>query len=212
MNFLRYFILVFCFSTGVAVAAEQTEQEKMLAAQKLRFDGSDLEMIGMGLTQLMNDDYYIGAFYIDVAAEFIEANDLAYIDAARRMEYRFASDRKISARGFSRKIAEGIKINNSAANVKAESENLRRLLGFFKGSYKKGDIVCLDYMRGTAKVQVRKNGRLLGEIEGARDLYQLVVKTWVGDRPPSSRFKSGISGGNEDAYAVSLLRRYVNLK
>ncbi len=192
--------------------AEETEQEKMLAAQKLRLDGSDLEMIGMGLTQLMNDDYYIGAFYIDVAAEFIEPGDLAYIDAARRMEFRFASERKISARGFSRKVAELIRINNAAANVKSESAGLGRLLKMFKGSYKKGDIICIDYLRGNAQVQVRHNGRLLGQIDGARDLYQLLVKTWVGDRPPSSRFKAGIAGKNDAEYAVSLLRRYVNLK
>ena len=192
--------------------AEETEQEKMLAAQKLRLDGSDLQMIGMGLTQLMNDDYYIGAFYIDVAAEFIEPGDLAYIDAARRMEFRFASERKISASGFSRKIAELIRINNAAANVKSESQGLGRLLKMFKGSYQKGDIICIDYLRGSAQVQVRYNGRLMGQIDGARDLYQLLVKTWVGDRPPSSRFKEGIAGKNENEYAVSLLRRYVNLK
>ena len=118
MKFLNYFLFLGVISFAPYLKAEQTEQEKMLAAQEFVLGGSDVRMIGMALTQLMNDDYYIGAFYIDVAAEFVAAEDLAYIDANRRMEYRFASDRKVSARGFSRKIAEGIKINNSKANVK----------------------------------------------------------------------------------------------
>ncbi len=208
---LAKFFLFISIALPINHVMAETEQEKMLAVQKVTLAGNELGMIGMGLTQLMSDDYYIGAFYIDETANVISAEDLADYNADRRMVYRFASDRKISARGFSRKIAQSIRINSSAANVKEESVALKRLLSLFKGSYKKGDVICIDYLRGSNKVQVRLNNRLLGEVERARELYQLIVKTWVGERPPSSQFKNGISGNNEGTYAVSLLKRYVNL-
>ncbi len=191
--------------------AEETEADKLRAVQKINLGGRPLIMVGMGLTQLMNDDYYIGAFYIDEAAQYSAAEDLADFDANRRMEFRFASERKVSARGFARKIAEGIRINNASANVKSENDKLRRLFKLFAGSYKKGDIICLEYYANSGSTKVRQNGRIIGEIERSRDLYRLLVKTWVGERPPSSLFREGISGKNENTYAIALLKRFIAL-
>lgn len=203
--------IVFFIISFSAISAEQTEEEKLLAVQKIQILERPLLMVGMGLTQLMSDDYYIGAFYIDEAAQYLSGEDLIYIEAPRVMEFRFASERKISGRGFGRKIAEGIRINNASENVDAEKENLQRFIRFFKGSYKKGDIIRFDYHKrfGT---RVTFNGRKLGDIRDSRDLYRLLVRIWVGDRPPSSKFKLGIIGRNEDQYAITLLKRFVSLK
>lgn len=211
VKIISYLVLVLTLGISQLHAAEETEESKLLAVQKIELNGRPMLMVGMGLTQLMNDDYYIGAFYIDEAAQFTDADDLAYIDAPRRMEFRFASNRTVSASGFARKVLEGIKINNANANIKEESEALGRFRKFFRGSFKKGDIVCFDYYSNSARVVVKKNGRSIGEIDRAKDLYQLLVKVWVGERPPSSRFRDGISGKNENEYAIELLKRYVNL-
>jgi hypothetical protein len=204
-----FFILAY-LCIGNVTAAEQTENEKLIAVQKITIVDRPLIMAGMGLTQLISDDYYIGAFYIDSAATYAEPDDLVYIDATRRMEFRFASKRKISARSFARKIAEGIRLNNSKANIDAEKDKLKKLMGMFKGNYKKGDILSFDYHQSFG-LKVLLNGRTIGTIERSRDLYRLLVKIWVGDRPPSSKFKVGITGKNDNAYAIELLKRFIAL-
>jgi len=160
---------------------------------------------------MLNDDYYIGAFYLDDAATFASGDDLVFIDAPRRMEFRFASEHKISARGFGRKIAEGIRINNEKINIDSENAKLKKLMGLFKGTYKKGDIIRFDY-HNSFGTRVSYNGRTLGTISRSRDFYRLLVRLWVGERPPSSLFKEGIIGKNEDTYSINLLKRFVSLK
>ena len=158
---------------------------------------------------MMEKDYYLGAFYADEAAQYNDAEDLVYLDAPRRMEFRFASD-KVSARGFARNLAQGIRINNSKANVDAEKDNLRRFISSFRGSYKKGDFVRFDY-HSNSEMRLIYNGRLIATFDRARDLYRLFLRVWVGDRPPSSKFKKGIIGRHETENAIALQKQFVSL-
>lgn len=208
MKFINIFAIILVVSSFSVHATD--DNEKLLAVQKIQILDRPLLMVGMGLTQKMNDDYYIGAFYIDEAAQYSSGDDLVYIEAPRRMEFRFASERKTSGRGFGRTIAEGIRINNTPGNIKTERDNLQRFIGFFKGVYKKGDVIRFDYHR-TFGTRVYLNKRRLGEINNSRDMYRLLVNVWVGDRPPSSKFKEGIVGRNEGNYAIELLRKYISL-
>ncbi len=213
MKLLKSIYLIFILSciSNVSAFADLTESEKLIAVQKITIVDRPLIMRGMGLTQMLNDDYYIGAFYLDDAATFATGDDLVFIDAPRRMEFRFASEHKISARGFGRKIAEGIRINNEKINIDSEASKLGKLMGLFKGSYKKGDIIRFDYHTSFG-TRISLNGRTLGTIARSRDFYRLLVRLWVGERPPSSLFKEGIIGKNEDNYSISLLKRFVSLK
>lgn len=215
MKLLNLFILILMVISLPVLSAEQTaeqiEQDKIRAVQKIQILDRPLLMRGMGLTQLMSDDYYIGAFYLDELAVFDDGDDFVYIEVPRRMEFRFASERKISGRGFGRNLAERIRINNTPGNIKAEKANLQKFIRLFRGSYKKGDVISFDYHRDFG-TRVYLNSRRLGEIKNSRDLYRLLVKMWVGDRPPSSTFKKGIIGRNDGDYAIELLKRYVSLK
>jgi hypothetical protein len=204
-------IFIISFVSNISAYADLTENEKLIAVQKVMIVDRPLIMRGMGLTQLLNDDYYIGAFYLDDAATFATGEDLIFIDAPRRMEFRFASGHKVSARGFGRKIAEGIRINNEKNNIESEKDKLRIFMSLFKGSYKKGDIVRFDY-HNSFGTRVSLNGKTLGTIKRSRDFYRLLVRLWVGERPPSSLFKQGIIGKNEDNYSIELLKRFVSLK
>jgi hypothetical protein len=202
---------ILSFASNVSAFADLTESEKLIAVQKVTIVDRPLIMRGMGLTQMLNDDYYIGAFYLDDAATFATGDDLVFIDAPRRMEFRFASEHNVSARGFGRKIAEGIRINNEKIHIEAEKAKLAKLMSLFKGTYKKGDIVRFDY-HSSFGTRISLNGRTLGTIKRSRDFYRLLVKLWVGERPPSSLFKQGIIGKNEDDYSINLLKRFVSLK
>jgi len=208
--FKTFLVVVLVFSPFSLFAAEQSEQDKLLAVQKIEIIDKPALMIGMGLTQRMSDDYYIGAFYLEEAVQYDGSDEFMFVEVARRMEFRIASSSNVSARSFARKLAEGIRINNERDAVKAQSTALGRLMRMFRGTYKKGDVLQFDYHKNFG-TRVKLNGRTLGELPNSNELYKLLVKVWVGDRPPSSRFKAGIMGNNESDYAISLLKKFVAL-
>lgn len=197
-------------SSGLLFAAEQTEEEKLLAVQRVDIIDKPALMIGMGLTQRMSDDYYIAALYLEENVQFDGSDVFLYEPVVRRMEFRIASTSSVSARSFARKLAEGIRINNNRDDISKQKAQLARLMKYFRGTYKRGDIIKFDY-HNSFGTRISLNSRVLGEIPRSNDLYKLLVKVWVGERPPSSRFKEGIMGKNEPEYAVSLLKKFVAL-
>lgn len=162
---------------------------------------------GYGLTKLLNKDYYLGRFSIDKSAIYRSAEDLVFIDAARQMEFKFLTERKISGATFARNLLAAMKINNESSALSDNMEKIKRFKGFFTRTIKKGDVLRFDYHMDFG-TRVYLNNRLLGEVSDSREFYRFVLNTWLGDRPPSSTFKSGILGQNGDQYAISLQQQY----
>ncbi|MET1254313.1 chalcone isomerase family protein [Aliikangiella maris] len=210
MKYLKIIILFMGTLSSFCFAQEMSENEKMLAIQKVSIIDRPVVMVGMGLTRLLNDDYYIGAMYLDEKVEYDKTADFFSVKVARRMQFKFASKISISARSFKRKLVESLRINNSRKDINAQKAELAQFLKFFSGSYKKGDELSFDYHH-TFGTRVILNGRIIGQVENSHDLYNLLVKIWVGERPPTSKFKSGILGNNDGDYAIELLRQYINL-
>ncbi|TQV76980.1 hypothetical protein FLL45_03235 [Aliikangiella marina] len=201
---------ILVMTTGTLIAAEPTEEEKLLAVQRIDIIDKPALMIGMGLTQRMSDDYYIAALYLEENVQFDGTDVFLYEPVVRRMEFRIASTSSVSARSFARKLAEGIRINNARDDISLQKAQVARLMRFFRGTYKKGDVLRFDY-HNSFGTRVSLNDRVLGEIPRSNDMYKLLIKVWVGERPPSSRFKEGIMGKNEPEYAVNLLKKFVAL-
>lgn len=169
----------------------------------------DVKLIptGFGLTKLLKEDYFLASLLIDKDAIFQGAEELVYIDAARRMEFKFVADRKISGRTFGRQMAESIKINNEKEALLDSISQVKQFIGMFRRSIKKGDVLRFDY-HASFGTRVYLNKRRLGEIPYSSVFYRLLLNTWLGERPPSSEFKSGILGRNGDDYAVEMQKRY----
>ncbi len=165
---------------------------------------------GYGLTKLLNKDYYLGRFSIDKSAIYRSAEDLVFIDAARQMEFKFLTERKISGATFARNLLASMKINNESAALKDNMDKIKRFKRFFNRAIKKGDVLRIDYHMDFG-TRVYLNNRLLGEVPDSREFYRFVLNTWLGDRPPSSTFKTGILGQNGDDYAISLQQQYESM-
>ncbi|WP_444998241.1 chalcone isomerase family protein [Aliikangiella sp. IMCC44359] len=210
MKYLKLFLLVLCVLNFSCFAQEQSENERMLAVQKISIIDRPAQMVGIGLTQLLNDDYYVGAFYLDENVQYDGTADFFFVEAARRMEFRFASSKSISARSFKRKLAENVRINNTRDAINAQKSQIARFMRFFKGTYKKGDVLSFDYHH-TFGTRVILNGKTIGEVELSHGLYNLLVNIWVGERPPSSAFKLGIVGKNDIDYQIELQRKFISL-
>ncbi|MGB0496399.1 MAG: chalcone isomerase family protein, partial [Kangiellaceae bacterium] len=163
---------------------------------------------GYGLTKFLNKDFYLARFSIDESADYINADDLIYLDAARRMEFKFVSD-KISSKTFWRRLSQGMKINNDRDALKDNLVFVKQLKTFFRRVIKKGDVIRFDYHRDFG-TRVYHNKRFLGEISDSREFYRFIVNVWFGNRPPSNRFKEGLLGRNGDDYAINMQHRFEN--
>ena len=174
--------------------------------QKAKILERTLIPTGYGLTKFLNKDYYIARFSIDETAGYASADDLIYIDAARRMEFKFLS-KKVSGRTFWRRLAQGIKINNDRDALKDNLVFVKRLQSFFKRTIKKGDVIRFDYHHDFG-TRVYHNKRFLGEISDSLEFYRFIANVWFGNRPPSSQFKEGLLGRNGNEYAIQMQQRF----
>ncbi|MDQ7048245.1 MAG: chalcone isomerase family protein [Enterobacterales bacterium] len=162
---------------------------------------------GYGEAKFLYKDFYLGCFLIDTSAVYRTPEDLLFIDAARRMEFKFITEKRMSGRAFIQQLLQSMKINNDPDALRANIANLKLFKGFFRRSIKKGDILRFDYHKrfGT---RVYLNKRLIGEISDSNEFYRFILNTWLGDRPPSAKFKRGILGQNGDGYAIELQKRF----
>jgi hypothetical protein len=207
-NSLTVLMIVSCLLLGVSVQSAEPESQKIRKEAKIL--DRPLIPTGYGITKLLKKDYYLGQLSIDKSAIYRTPEDLVFIDAARRMEFKFVSERKISGRTFGRQLAEGMKINNDSAALKDKMSMIKRFKSFFKKTIIKGDVIRFDY-HGKFGTRVYQNKRLLGEISESREFYRFLLNIWLGERPPSSKFKSGLLGQNGDEYAIELQQRYESI-
>ena len=175
-------------------------------SQKAKILERTLIPTGYGLTKFLNKDYYIARFSIDETAAYSSADDLIYIDAARRMELKFVT-KKVSGRTFWRRLSQGIKINNDRDALKDNLVYVKRLQSFFKRTIKKGDVIRFDYHHDFG-TRVYHNKRFLGQIGDSLEFYRFIVNAWLGKRPPSSQFKEGLLGRNGNEYAINMQQRF----
>ncbi len=196
--------------TIITVALFVSNGVKLLAQEPPKILDRPLIPTGYGVVKVWNKDYYLGRFSIDNAAIYRTPEDLLFIDAARRMELKFLSDKKISGRAFMQHLIQSMKINNDPDALRDNIANLKLFKGFFKRPFVKGDVLRFDYHKrfGT---RVYLNKRFIGEISDSNEFYRFILNTWIGDRPPSEKFKRGILGQNGDDYAIELQKRFDEL-
>ncbi|PCI73421.1 MAG: hypothetical protein COB38_00725 [Gammaproteobacteria bacterium] len=197
-NIVALIIAVFSAFTFGESSTTYVLQEKAKILEKT------LIPTGYGLTKFLNKDFYLARFSIDESASYASVDDLVYIDAARRMEFKFVLD-KVSGRTFWRRLSQGMKINNDREALKDNIVFVKQLKTFFKRAIKKGDIIRFDYHPDFG-TRVYHNKRFLGEISG--EFYRFIVNVWFGNRPPSNRFKDGLLGRNGDDYAINMQQRF----
>lgn len=200
-------LLVSCLLQGFSVHSAESNNQRIS-----KILDRTLIPTGLGLIKSHGEDYYLGRFSIDNNAVYRTAEDLVVIDAARRMEFKFLSRRAVSGRAFGRLLLEGMKINNRKDALKAHFDNIKRLKNFFfNKSIQKGDVIKMDYHVdfGTrVYLNNRRLGQIGGQIADTREFYGLILNMWLGERPPSQKFKNGLLGQNDDDYAIKLQQQF----
>lgn len=170
-------------------------------AQGRGFDQLDLN--GLAAFEQLRKEYYVGALYLDG-----RASDPAAVLAAagkKRMALHITADRWPPMR-FAQQWNQTILINNDSKTLNANVMDVLAFTGIPKDDLVAGDrlLIDLDPAVGTT---VTLNGNTLLQTRSAV-LFNMLVNTWIGPRPPASDFKRDMLKMPAAPAGTALLARF----
>ena len=167
-------------------------------AQDSSFD--DLPLNGLAAFKQLRKEYYLAGLYLEALSQ-----DIGSVSGKKRMEIRVTAD-KWSPRRFAKQWTQAILINNDQKSLDEFTDQILAFTNIPKHDLIAGDriVINMDPNRGTI-VYLNKQ-RMLKTSNNA--FFDLLLNTWIGQRPPSSGFKSDIITLPTDAEGSNLLLRY----
>lgn len=143
---------------------------------------------GIGAHQELGQEVFIGALYSESLSN--DASSLLSSTQAMRMELKIVAPDGLTTRRFSRMWIEGMAVNNSAANLTAQADNMVKFDGLFKGRFQGNDHVVFSSVPGKG-VDISVNGVVLGTIADNK-FFSLLLSTWIGRVPLSSDYRDSL--------------------
>jgi periplasmic protein TonB len=169
--------------------------------------GADnLQLNGIAAQEQLRKEYYVGALYLDTPAH--DAAAVASQPGAKKMVLRITADRW-SPSQFAQQWNQMILINNGGAALNANVMDVLNFTGSPKGDLVAGDELAIELDRGAT--QVTLNGTPVVR-SGGPNLFNMLLNTWIGARPPSSEFKRDILNLPHDKAGTDLLARFDTIK
>lgn len=170
-------------------------------AQDPAFD--ELPLNGLAAYKELRKEYYIGGLYLESLSQ--DAGSTFNFSGRKRMEIR-VTNKRWSTRSFANTWNQLILINNDQESLEEFEDRILTFIDMPKGNLITGDRVTIDLdpERGTT---VYLNGhKVFTERNNA--FFDILLNTWIGQRPPSSDFKNHILTLPTDAAGTELLVRY----
>lgn len=121
---------------------------------------------------------------------------------AATMEYRIISER-ISNRRFFKLLADAIAVNSDATLLAKNAGYISRSRSALPTELQPNDSLVFQF-DGTSQVTLSLNGSQLASYP-APDFFRMLVATWVGEVPISSRFKRQILGQESASEEIQAL-------
>lgn len=148
---------------------------------------ADLPRVGLASHYVLTDEHYIGALYLESPASTPE--EALAAPGAKRMELRIAID-SWRARSFSGMWNQLININNPPDELAPLTAEIQAFANLLEDRLVFGDQIRIDLIPGTG-IAVSVNGVKLMESK-QEAFFNVLLRCWVGPRPPSSDFKKDI--------------------
>jgi hypothetical protein len=137
-------------------------------------------------------DTYIGKLYVENPAT--DADVLIAADEYKRMVFKVVLKR-VSGRRIAKAMYDALQLNVTREEAVLLEERLQLLVDMFDSSLKKGQESYLEWVPAEGS-RIVINGKVKGVIPG-KDLYDAIMKIWIGDNPVGSTFKRQVLGLEE---------------
>ena len=147
-------------------------------------------------------DTYIGKLYLENPAT--DPSEIIEADEFKRMVFKIVLKR-VSGRRIAKAMYEALQLNVSAEQALKLEDRLQSLVEMFDRSLRKGQESYVEWAPGEG-TRVVINDELKGVIPG-KDLYDSLLKIWIGESPVGSTFKLQVLGVEEYQAPRSMRRR-----
>jgi len=179
-------LLIGVWLTGAALAADVGG---VLVPDNASVGGKDLVLNGAGVRSRMMFKVYVGSLYLTQ-----KSSDLAAVLAASPRRIQLNLLRDLTADQFGDALVDGLKDNNSPAELAAIKTQTDQLVSIMKsfGQVKEKDVITLDFVDDATKIAINGNAR--GSIPGAA-FNAALTRIWLGDKPAQADLKKSMLGG-----------------
>ena len=178
-------LFVLCFAAPALAA----EVGGVKLDDKVAVGGQDLVLNGAGIRTRVMFKVYVGSLYVPA-----KAGDLAAVLAKGPRRIQMNILRNLSADQLVEALTDGLKDNNTEAEmaaVKPQADQLTAIMKTF-GDVKEGNVVTLDFVDGATKIGF--NGAPRGTIP-SEAFNKALTKIWLGDKPVQADLKKAMLGG-----------------
>jgi hypothetical protein len=157
--------------------------------EKTSVGGQELVFNGAGVRTRVFFKIYVGSLYLPA-----KSGDLAGVLAKSPRRIQLNLLRNLSADQFVDALLDGLKANNSEAElagVKGQTDQMVSIMKAF-GEVKEGNVVTLDFVGDATAIGL--NGAAKGSVPGEA-FNRALTKVWLGDNPVQPDLKKAMLGG-----------------
>lgn len=193
--------MVLALVATASVSADDQVNTNTLAS------GAEVVLNGVGEARELTGSLYLGALYLEHRSNNPEV--VATSIWSKRIAMRISAE-KLYGRRLGQLWRERIAINSDRKLVTDLGKEIMQFVDAFKDTYIKGDEIDIDFTpdKGTT---ISVNGTQIAKIKKP-ELYEVLLRAWVGDKPPTAQFKVGVMGNADDATAIALQQQFAALK
>lgn len=166
-------------------------------------NGAEVMLNGVGEARELTGSLYLGALYLEHRSANPEV--IATSVWNKRLAIRITAD-KLYGRRFGQLWRERIAINTDRKLVTEIGKDIMQFVDLFKDTYIRGDQINIDYSPNVGTI-VSINGTVIGKVKNPA-VHEVIVRAWVGDKPPTAQFKVGVLGTADDATAIALQQQF----
>ncbi|MEE8056903.1 MAG: TonB family protein [Pseudomonadales bacterium] len=173
-------------------------------AQDSSFD--ELSLNGLASFVRLRKEYYIGGLYLEILNQ--DTGSVINMSGKKRMEIRITID-KWSPRRFTQQWNQAILINNDQESQEEFADQILKFTDMPKHELIAGDriVINMDPSKGTTVYL--NDQQMLKTTNNA--FFDVLLSTWIGQRPPSSNFRNDILTLPTDQAGTDLLARYATI-
>ena len=187
---IRAAVLSLCAVAAFAGApASAAEVAGVTLKDTAQVAGQRLVLNGAGLRTKVIFNVYVASLYVPA-----KAADLTAVLAAGPRRVQLNLLRTLAAEQLIEAFDEGLKDNNTAAELAATKAGRAQMTTIMKGfgEVKEGNVVSLDFADGATTISF--NGKARGTIAG-EEFNTALMKIWLGAKPVQPDLKKALLGG-----------------
>jgi hypothetical protein len=186
---LTRYLLAALFTLAAAASAHAKECLGVSFPDRMRVDGSDLALNGLGARKatFLKVNVYVAALYVGKTSRDPKA--LVAASGPDQLVLHFVRD--VGVEDLTKAWNEGFE-RNSKSQVPALKDRIAKLNSWMS-EMKAGQRLSFIHRPGVG-IEVGVDGAAKGTIEGD-DFARALLSIWLGETPPNPELKQGLLGG-----------------